>query len=103
MLWQELLNEYDLPAEALVKDMMWGFKLNGWLPASSSFLRQLKPPGYSAATAVVLAHGMNKSTLEAHSKRQDELLENATWADSTEKKDLDGSGHVKILVWKERQ
>ena len=86
MLWQELINEYDLPAKALVKDMMGGFKLNGWLPASSSFARQLRRLGYSGATVVVLTDGMNKSTLEAHSKRQDELLENATWVDSTEER-----------------
>eukprot|EP00439_Symbiodinium_sp_Y106_P011145 s1810_g1.t1 len=75
--------------ETLVDDICRGFSLSGWLPASGEFLPWSRRPKFSVQTLSVLAKGFNKVTLQKLSRRQEETLESATWAE-TQKEIDDG-------------
>ena len=87
LLWQEMIQEYDLPDKNLISDMQEGFKLSGWLPTSGAFPLQSRRPEYSLETLKLLAAGLNRVTLEKAEKRQEDALESLTWEETLAEED----------------
>ena len=89
LLLKEMMRAAGCADETLVDDICRGFSLSGWLPASGEFLPRSRRPKFSVQTLGVLAKGFNKVTLQKLSRRQEETLESATWAE-TQKEIDDG-------------
>jgi hypothetical protein len=49
-LWQEMLEYYEYPDKDLVRDIVQGFPLTGWLPDSNVFPKDYKPPSINVGT-----------------------------------------------------
>ena len=49
-LWQEMLEYYEYPDKDLVRDIVQGFPLTGWLPDSNVFPKDYKPPSINVDT-----------------------------------------------------
>ena len=82
LLWKEMIQAYGLPDSDLIEDMMRGFNLSGWMPASGSFPPASKRPEFSVESLKVLADGFNANTLRKAQVRQDVDLERATWEET---------------------
>ena len=88
-LWQEMLEHYEYPDKDLVRDIVKGFPLTGWLPDSQAFPKDYKPPSLTVETLKSLSAGLNervKSKVMAGAAS--ELLD-ATW-EETEKELREG-------------
>ena len=82
LLWQEMIEEYDLPDKNLVEDMKSGFPLSGWLPKSGAFPARVRQPEFSVDTLKHLANGLNEATRKKMELRQSPELELATWSET---------------------
>ena len=59
-LWQEMLEYYEYPDKDLVRDIVQGFPLTGWLPDSNVFPKDYKPPSINVGTLHSLSAGLNE-------------------------------------------
>ena len=59
-LWQEMLEYYEYPDKDLVRDIVQGFPLTGWLPDSNVFPKDYKPPSINVDTLRSLSAGLNE-------------------------------------------
>ena len=79
LLFKEMSAASGCQDTCLVADIASGFPLSGWLRSSGSFLPQVKRPDFDVKTLLLLAKGVNRSTLAKLRNRQDSELEAATW------------------------
>ena len=68
----------------LITDIANGFDLTGWLRKSGVFAVGVRRPAFSRDTLLKLAKGLNQATLKAMERRQDQHLEEGTWAETVD-------------------
>ena len=82
-LWDEILRDLGYVDTHLIADIARGFDLTGWLRKSGVFAIGVRRPGFSRDTLLKLAKGLNQATLKSMEGRQDSVLEDGTWAETT--------------------
>ena len=88
-LWQEMLTYYEYPDKDLISDIVNGFPLTGWLPDSSVFPKDFKPPNMDVHTLQSLSLGINERVkAKVMATNSSEML-SATW-EETEKELREG-------------
>ena len=68
----------------LITDIANGFDLTGWLRKSGVFAVGVRRPSFSRETLLKLAKDLNQATLKAMERRQDQHLEEGTWAETVD-------------------
>ena len=104
-MWHEILCDLGYTDEHLIQDIAHGFELTGWLRKSGSFALGVKRPAFSRETLVKLANGLNRATLKSLDRRQDNDLEEGTWAETISEiekgwiwEDVSGDTDGKVLA-----
>ena len=101
--WQDMIDHYEYPDKELVKDVINGFPVTGWLPDSQVFPKDFKPPSMDVSTLQSVSRGINervKSKVLASSASD---LSAATW-EVTERELHEGrveidNGDGKCAAW----
>ena len=88
-LWQEMLEYYEYPDKDLVRDIVRGFPLTGWLPDSNVFPKDYKPPSINVGTLHSLSAGLNERVRSKVLGGASSELLDATW-EETEKELQEG-------------
>ena len=88
-LWQEMLDFYEYPDTELVRDIIRGFPVTGWLPDSQVFPKDYKPPTMSVQTLQSLSRGLNERVKAKIGGSGSDSLGTATW-EETEKELQEG-------------
>ena len=83
-LWDEILSDLGYVDGNLITDIANGFDLTGWLRKSGVFAAGVRRPSFSRETLLKLAKGLNQATLKAMERRQDQHLEEGTWAETVD-------------------
>ena len=83
-LWDEILKDLGYVDSNLITDIAYGFDLTGWLRKSGVFAVGVRRPAFSRDTLLKLAKGLNQATLRAMDRRQDQHLEEGTWAETVD-------------------
>ena len=78
----QILCDLGYTDEHLIQDIAHGFELTGWLRKSGNFAAGVKRPAFSRETLLKLANGLNRATLKSLERRQDDSLEDGTWAET---------------------
>eukprot|EP00435_Cladocopium_sp_Y103_P063984 s44_g25.t1 len=89
LLFGEMLQSLDYPDKSLVKDIINGFHLTGWMPKTGVFPPHLKRPAHNLDAAKKLAEGVNKSIVRQVSSNLDKDLDDTVWA-MTEEEEAKG-------------
>ena len=78
----KMLEDLQFPDDNLVSDIVTGFKLSGWMPESKIFPRKVKNPTLTTDALVHSTASFNNKVWRQMQMRQDEQLENDTWAET---------------------
>ena len=101
-LWQEMLDFYEYPDKELVRDIILGFPITGWLPDSQVFPKDYKPPSMSVQTLHSLSKGLNERVKAKLGGSNADFLEDATW-EETEKELQEGLDRARFGRWQRRR
>ena len=83
-LWDEILRDLGYVDSNLISDIANGFDLTGWLRKSGVFAVGVRRPSFSRDRWLKLAKGLNQATFKAMERRQDQHLEEGTWAEAVD-------------------
>ena len=84
-----MLEHYEYPDKDLVRDIVKGFPLTGWLPDSQAFPKDYKPPSLTVETLQSLSAGLNERVKSKVMAGAGSDLLDATW-EETEKELREG-------------
>ena len=93
-LWAKMLADLNYPDEGLIKDMVEGFPLTGWMPSSGVFPHGVRQPTLTVEALLASLASFNAKVKQQMDVRQEEALEQDTWAETL--KELD-----KGWIWKD--
>ena len=81
-LWDKILKDLNYPDVNLVADIIKGFPLSGWMPASNVFPHGVRHPTLTLSALKGSLELFNQKVQRQMSVRQDEQLENDTWEET---------------------
>ena len=81
-IWQAMVDHYNYPDKNLVKDILNGFKVTGWLPDSEIFPKEFRPPSMDVSTLVSLSKGINQHVKAKVLASAGGELSDATWSET---------------------
>ena len=85
--WQAMADHFNYPDKNLVRDILNGFKVTGWLPDSEVFPREFRPPSMDVSTLESLSKGLNQHVKAKVIAAAGGELSEATWSET--QKELD--------------
>ena len=88
-LWQAMIDYYEYPDKELVRDIINGFPVTGWMPDSQVFPKDFKPPSMNLGTLQSLSKGFNERVRAKVVASAGSELTDATW-EETEKELREG-------------
>ena len=86
-IWEAMVEHYNYPDKNLVRDILNGFKVTGWLPDSEVFPREFRPPSMDVSTLASLSKGLNQHVKAKVIAAAGGELSEATWSET--QKELD--------------
>ena len=81
-LWGRILEDLHYPDTTLIQDIVQGFPLSGWMPASGVFPASVKQPVLTMEALLAGLDSFNAKVKSQMSMRQDATLEAETWAET---------------------
>eukprot|EP00435_Cladocopium_sp_Y103_P028367 s3494_g7.t1 len=88
LLFGEMLDTLGYPDRVLVRDIINGFPLTGWMPKTGVFPPHMKRPAHSLESALKFAKGVNHSITRQVTASQDSELDDTVWSKTLEEADL---------------
>ena len=81
--WQAMVDYYCYPDVNLVKDIVRGFPVTGWLPDSGIFPKEFRPPTMDVSTLQALSKGLNQRVKAKVVASAESDLSTPTWAETS--------------------
>ena len=81
-LWQDMIEHFQYPDKDLVKDVVNGFPVTGWMPDSQVFPRDFKAPNLSVEALQHLSRGLNERVRAKVIAAAESELTKATWEET---------------------
>ena len=81
-LWGRMLEDLHYPDTTLTQDIVQGFPLSGWMPASGVFPASVSQPVLTMEALLAGLDSFNAKVKSQMSMRQDSTLEAETWAET---------------------
>ncbi|CAE7032271.1 NaCP60E [Symbiodinium sp. CCMP2592] len=88
LLFKEMMQAAGCSDEHLFRDVVAGFRISGWMPATGNSGPKVRAPRMSVDTLKLLAPGLNKTVVTKLARRQDSELEASVWQETQKEIDL---------------
>ncbi|CAE7280308.1 NaCP60E [Symbiodinium sp. CCMP2592] len=88
LLFKEMMQAAGCSDEHFFRDVVSGFRISGWMPATGNSGPKVRAPKMSVDTLKLLAPGLNKTVVSKLARREDPELEASVWQETQKEIDL---------------